>query len=160
MATLSKLSGGHRGKPRCMGAGDLVLLVTDFRRRLTDKGHTDLTVRGYDDAARHFAHWVAQSQIAIADIGDAVVGRFARHRCRCPGARRAKHVSNKYTRRVARFVAFLGERGIGQNVTKPEVPAPDLRVVEFQDWLRSHRGLRQKTLDLHGYMLRRQGIDP
>ena len=55
----------------------------------------------------------------------AVIDRFARHRCRCPGIRREKGVSEKYVRRVRRFVEFLGERGIVQR--KPKRAVADAR---------------------------------
>jgi integrase/recombinase XerD len=152
---MGKSSSDRRGGQRCMNAGDLLPLVAEFTQHLVDKGHTVLTVRGFGDAARHFAHWLAQSKFAVGDINSAVVGRFARHRCRCAGARRSKHVSSKYVRRVGRFVEFLAACGIAQGVATPTLPVADLRVVEFQDWLRRHRGLSEKTIELQRYMLTR-----
>jgi site-specific recombinase XerD len=138
-----------------MEAGELAPLVDEFRRQLRQAGYTCLTVRGFDDAARHLAHWLAQSGIAVADIDEAVVGRFARHRCRCPGMRRVKHVSANYVQRVRRFIAFLGERGSVRRATEPARSQPDRRVAEYQDWLQQHRGLTSKTIDQHGRMLTR-----
>ena len=76
------------------------------------RGIQDLTVRGFDHAARHLAHWLAEAEIAVADIDEAVVARFARHRCRCPGGRSTKQLSGPYVKRARRFVAFLAERGM------------------------------------------------
>jgi hypothetical protein len=76
---------------------------------------------------------VAEARIAVAEIDEAVIDRFARHRCRCPGGRRTKQLSGKYVRRVRRFVAFLAKRGIALQKTTPAAPVPDRRVVEFQD---------------------------
>ena len=95
-----------------MDAGELAPLVTEFTCQLSELGHTSLTVSGYDAAARHLAQWLALVKVAVVDIDDVVIDRFARHRCRCPGIRREKGVSEKYVRRVRRFVEFLGERGI------------------------------------------------
>ena len=138
-----------------MVAGDLTPVVAEFTRHLSQEGYTDLTLRGFDHAARHLAHWLADAGIAVADIDEAVVGRFARHRCRCPGGRGTKQVSGPYVKRAHRFVAYLAERGlIRQNPACP-VSKPDRRVVEFQDWLRRHRGLAERTIELNGYLLAR-----
>src|ERR1700741_3307238 len=92
--------------------GPLRPLVDQFSRRLASKGHTVLTVRGYEDAARHFAAWFQQTGTAVADIGEDTCAAFAAHRCRCPGGRRANHISAKYARRVWRFVRFLSASGV------------------------------------------------
>jgi hypothetical protein len=104
---------------------------------------------------RHLAQWLSLTKIAVADIDDAVVDRFALHRCRCPGIRRVKGVSKKYVRRVRRFVAFLGKQGTLQRKTAIASPASGWRVIEFQDWLRHHRGITERTIDRHGRMVMR-----
>jgi site-specific recombinase XerD len=138
-----------------MDAGNLAPLVAEFTRHLSGLGHTALTVAGYDAAARHFAQWQAVRGGDVDDVDDAVIGRFARHRCRCPGIRRDQRVSDKYVRRVRRFVEFLGERGMVQRRTTSTVPMFDRRVVEFLDWLRQHRGISERTIDRHGRMIMR-----
>ncbi|RXH25480.1 tyrosine-type recombinase/integrase [Bradyrhizobium zhanjiangense] len=152
---MTKSSEDHCHGLRCMDAGDLAPLVTEFTRHLTVLGHKSLTVSGYDAAARHLAQWLTLAKIAVADIDDGVADRFARHRCRCPGIRRERSVSAKYVRRVRRFIEFLGERGIVQRKPKPALPTPHRRVVEFQDWLRQHRGVTELTIDRHGRMVMR-----
>jgi len=58
-------------------------------------------------------------------------------------------------RRARRFVEFLGERGIIQRKSKLALPTLDRPVVEFQDWLRQHRGVTELTIDRHGRMVMR-----
>ena len=82
---MAKSSEKHCHGQRCMVAGDLAPLVTEFARHLTVLGHSSLTVSGYDAAARHLAQWLTLSKVAVTDIDDGVTDRFARHRCRCPG---------------------------------------------------------------------------
>lgn len=142
-------------KPRTMDAGSLAPLVADFGRQLKALGHTHLTVTGYDDSARHFGEWLTQNGIEMAEIDEAVIERFARHRCHCPGNRQSKPMSKKYVRRVRRFVAFLAERGIIQRQPAEAADTPDQRVLEFQEWLRQHRGICAKTIDRHGRMIMR-----
>lgn len=150
-----KLREDRRSGRRRMDAGDLAPLVAEFTRHLSETGHTDLTVTGFDGAARHLAHWLAQAEVAVADIDEAVIDRFARHRCRCPGLRRDKHVSRKYVRRVRRFAKFLGERGLVRHRATSAAPGLDRRVIEFQEWLRQHRGISERTIDRHGRMIMR-----
>lgn len=119
---MSKTKNERRTDRSCMDAGDLAPKVAGFTALMLEAGHTRLTVAGYDAAARHFAQWLALCEIACADIDDAVIDRFAWHRCRCPGVRRKKHVSAKYVRRARRFVAFLAERGIGRQVARNATP--------------------------------------
>ena len=138
-----------------MDAGEFASAVVEFTSHLTQQGHSALTVTGYDTSARHFAQWLTQSKIAIAVVDDMIIDRFRRHRCRCPGNRRAKGVSEKYVTRVRRFVEFLGERGLVQRKAKIIPPAVDRRVIEFQDWLRQHRGITELTIGRHGRMIMR-----
>ena len=150
-----KSSEDRRSGRQRMDAGELAPLVAEFRHHLSEAGHTDLTVRGFDGAARHLSQWLAQAKVTVANIDETVIDRFARHRCRCPGMRREKHVSDRYVRRVHRFVEFLGERGLVRHKVTSAVPVLDRRVIEFQDWLRQHRGISERTIDRHGRMIMR-----
>ena len=152
MASSSESRGEGR---RFMEAGNLAAPVAEFVLTLSEVGYADLTVGGYADAARHLAHWLMHARIAVADIDEAVIGRFARHRCRCPGGRHEKHVSAAYVKRARQFVEFLSERGIVPRKAPRAVTVPDRRVAEFQDWLRRHRGLGERMIDQHGRMLAR-----
>ena len=140
-------------KRRRMDPGSLRTFVVEFTDHLAALGHTNLTVGSYEDAARHFAEWLAGSDIALADVDDKAVTCFARHRCKCTGNRRHRHVSAKYVRRVCRFVRYLAQRG----VAKMNIPSPakvvNVRVAEFEDFLRQHRGISERTIDRHGRMV-------
>ena len=81
--------------------------------------------------------------------------RFARHRCRCPGARRQDSVSAKYVRRVRRFIRFLTDREVLRRDRLCDPKKIDPRVAAYQDWLRHHRGISERTIDRHGRMITR-----
>lgn len=152
---MSKSIGVSTGRPQWMDPGALGSLIKAFTSQLASLGHTQLTVAGYEDSARHFGQWLADEGIAVADVDDDVVLRFARHRCRCPGARRYDRLSEKYVRRVRQFVGFLEKRGVVAPPA-PDVPETfDARVVEYQDWLRRHRGICERTIYRHGRMVTR-----
>lgn len=137
---------------RCMDPGALGTFVEEFTNQLAALGHTRLTVANYGGAARHFAEWLRLSDIVLADVDDAVIARFARHRCKCSGNRQHHRLSAKYVRRARRFVRFLIDRGAARTVTS-NIPAVKRRVADFQDWLRHHRGLSERTVDRHGRMI-------
>lgn len=153
------------GQTWCLDPGPLLPLVTQFTDHLASLGHTTLTVGGYGDAARHFAVWLQQSGIAIAQVDGDTCTRFAAHPCRCPGIRRSDRVSAKYARRASRFVRFLSECSVVGKLALPPGPAPvEPRVALFQDWLRQHRGISEHTISRHGRMVTRLlgalGADP
>jgi len=140
---------------RSMNAGALRSAIDTFADLLKQLGHTPLTVAGYVDSSRHFGEWLARTGRSPAEIDDDVIALFARHRCRCPGARRQSRLSAKYVRRVRRFAGFSVREGIAA----PAVATPALRindrVVAYQVWLRKHRGLSDRTIDRHGRMVMR-----
>jgi hypothetical protein len=87
---MAKSNDAHRKRRVCMNAGDLAPLVKEFTHQLSNLGYARQTARGYEWPSRHLVRWLQLSKLAVADIHDAVVERFARHRCRCPGIRCAK----------------------------------------------------------------------
>lgn len=140
---------------RCMDPGALRPLIQEFTDHLTALGYTRLTMGNYSDSARHFGDWLRRSGIALADVHGGIVERFAHHRCGCPGNRRNRRVSAKYVNRVRRFVCFLVERGVIRAAAPWNARVIDGRVAEFQDWLRHHRGISERTIDRHGRMVMR-----
>jgi len=66
-------------------------------------------------------------------------------------------------RRVRRFIRFLADRGVVKMVFSTG-PAVSGQIAEFQDWLRQHRGVCERTVDRNGRMvmrlLRALGDDP
>ena len=146
-----------------MDAGLLQPFIEAFAAALIAGQHTPLTIAGYKDSARHFSDWLWRNKIELSRVGDDVVQRFACHRCRCPGARRQTRVSPKYVRRVRRFIRFLVEQGA--LAAPPSTPKNiDAQVAAYQDWLRHHRGISERTVDRHGRMIMRLlsglGADP
>jgi len=142
-----------RSAGRPMHVNHFAPWVAEFTHHLLETGHTALTVRGYDRVARHLAHWLALAKVAVAEIDEGVIARFARHRCRCFG--RQTHISSYYVRRVRQVVEFLVERGIARQEATSAVPVLDRRVTQFQDWLRQHRGISERTIDRYGRMVMR-----
>jgi integrase/recombinase XerD len=150
--------------PPKMEAGDLAPLVAAFSAELGTLRHSRLTIRGYDDGARHFAAWLAFNKIGLDEVGDQTLDQFAKHRCRCGGYRRAMRFSDNYLSRIRRFIAFLVLHG---EITPPSKPAGnpiEPLVLDYQQWLERHRGVCALTIARHGRMVMRLlpslGSDP
>jgi site-specific recombinase XerD len=138
-----------------MDAGFLAPWIAKFASNLKALAHSDLTIRGYTDSARHFAAWVCDQGLQLGGLGNGTVEGFARHHCRCAGGRQWDRVSAKYARRAGRFVAFLAERGIAPaEATAPaEIVHP--QILGYQRWLSVHRGLSHRSVSRQGRMVKR-----
>lgn len=140
---------------RWMDAGPLQPFIDAFVVELRARRHTALTVSNYENSARHFAGWLCCSKVQLGQVDEDVIQRFAKHRCRCPGARRQKSVSSKYVRRVRRFIWFLADHNVLATMSPGDANTIDPRVAAYQDWLRHHRGISERTVDRHGRMITR-----
>ena len=147
----------HRPRhPQRMHAGALGPLIEGYADHLARLRHTQLTIGNAVDSARHLAAWLARAGIALCDVDEAAVARFARHRCQCGGNRHCERLSAKYVRRARRFVRFVAARGAVRATAPAQAPQPvDERVVAFQDWLRQHRGISALTILRYGAMVMR-----
>ena len=140
---------------RWMDAGPLQPFIDAFVVGLRARRHTALTVSNYENSARHFAGWLCCSKVQLGQVDEDVIQRFAKHRCRCPGARRQKSVSSKYVRRVRRFIWFLADHNVLATMSPGDAKTIDPRVAAYQDWLRHRRGNSERTVDRHGRMITR-----
>ena len=141
--------------PRSMDPGVLRTYIAEFTNHLSAQKYTTLTIAGYEDSACHFAEWLQRSNIALVNVDEKVMARFSQHRCRCRGIRRHKHVSAKYARRARRFIHFLAERGIVPSYTPKSSKVVNTQVSEFQEFLRHHRGISERTISRHSSMIMR-----
>jgi integrase/recombinase XerD len=141
--------------PSKMEAGDLAPWVAAFSADLRALRHTDLTTRGYTDCGRHFAAWLAFNNIGLDNVDDGTPDQFAKHHCRCGGYRRAMPFSDKYLNRIRRFIAFLVTRGMIALPSKAAATPVEPLIVDYQEWLKRHRGVCERTTARHGRMVMR-----
>src|SRR5665213_151341 len=138
-----------------MNAGFLAPLIAEYGVGLEALAHSSLTIRGYTDSARHFAAWICDAGVQLDDVGKETIDSFARHDCRCAGARQWNVVSRKYARRAARFVAFLAERGVIPPAPPVAVEIVHPQILDYQRWLTVHRGLSERSVSRQGRMIKR-----
>lgn len=129
-------------------ASELRPHIIDFLDHLRALGYSPLTVKHYRASATHFAVWLRCEGEGLKDVDAIALDRFVRHRCRCPGHVRDKRVAPNSSNRTRHFLQFLTDRGCVA-ASPPQGPAAqdDPRIVEFQDWSRRHRGIREATLN-------------
>ena len=77
--------------------------VAAFVEHLKQEGLTAGRIRNLRASARHFLVWLDQEGIEIGVIDDAVLRRFRRHDCRCPGMERERR--KMLARRSRQFVS-------------------------------------------------------
>jgi len=68
--------------------------------------------RRHGIVARHFLCWLKLRKIALADVNNAVLERFAKHRCRCPRYSARPDRDPQYMPNVRMFVHLLQQRGV------------------------------------------------
>jgi site-specific recombinase XerD len=129
--------------------------VAEFRDHLLDLGYAAQTIRVNVEAARHFAHWLERSAIGPTVIDDAVIRQFSSHRCIWTYNRWHGVLAPRYIDRVRRFVRFIDQSRLTRKGAGQAAPAVDSRVGQFQDWLRVHRGLAERTIIGQGEIIAR-----
>ena len=68
--------------------------------------------RRHGIAARHLLCWLKLRKIALAEVNNAVLERFAKHRCCCPRYSTQPNSDPQYMPNVRMFVHFLEQRGV------------------------------------------------
>jgi integrase/recombinase XerD len=119
-----------------------------FAAELISAGYAKLPVRDYVRSAAHLGRWMDSRNLAIGQLGEAVIAEFAQHECECPLARRhGQRPARRYVRRVRRFVIYLVRHGVIPPFGRPKprvVPAP---LDGFSNWMAQHRGLKRPTVE-------------
>lgn len=114
--------------------------------KLHSQGYAETTVSFYDQAAVHFAYWVARRRVNPSQINEAHLTNFLSHHlptCRCPfgGVRQDKTVRAG----LRHFDAVLSSavpRAPNQD-KKPD--ALSFEIQRFDDYLRTASGLQEAT---------------
>ena len=90
--------------------------LAPFIEHLKQEGLTEGRIRCLRASARHFLVWLDQEDIEIGVIDDAVLRRFRRHDCRCPGMERERRKmlagrSRQFVSGALRLVRFFEQSG-------------------------------------------------
>jgi site-specific recombinase XerD len=153
------------GRRVSLEPGALQPIVQIYAEHLSDLCYCLSQIKRLIICARHFCAWLNRSSIALDDVDDRVVEQFAQHRCECRDNRRPGRPSPRTIFRTRRFVRFLSENGLICKSTSITAEEKDRRLIEFEEWLRNHRGITDRTIRGHIYVLSRRllpalGSDP
>jgi site-specific recombinase XerD len=134
--TLRRLRGGISGP-----------YVDAFADDLNRDGYAPASAVRYIRAAAHLGSFVQRRGGVLTDIDVNILDSFSRHlrRCRCPHFSRGK-ISYHAHFGVKLFRHHLVERGICKSQPVQEPPFAPALVTAFCDWFRTHRGVKEPTL--------------
>ena len=136
-------------------------LAIQFRDSLEEQGYAGSTISRFEALCRHFIVWLYLSDIPLAATDERIRNRFLAHDCTCvhPGfldnrpSRFAGSATSGSTLRF--FAAFLVDKNV---ILAPKVPQRHAECGEHLDaflyWLRRHRGLRDRTIELYDRHIR------
>ena len=126
--------------------------LDSFEGWLADFGYTNSTVRTYLWCLAHFSRWIARRGIAVGDLDEGIVEAFVDER------RRAGLLHGSHRAAVCRVMEHLREQGIVRASISEQLsePSPAARLVsQYEDYLRSERGLAAVTVADYGPCVRR-----
>ena len=139
----------HRFVLRRLRASGAAPYLDDFAAALVKEGYKRSTLRSYLRSAAHFADWARSQGTELSALDDAALQAFDAHRptCRCLRQDARDHGRGRAVLLGAiHFLNYLRARGVvsAVQVEEPYVPAV---LLEFETWMRHHRGVRDTTLD-------------
>ncbi len=141
----------HRFVLRRLRSSGAAPYLDDFATVLVKEGYKRSTVRSFLRTAAHLADWARPQGIEVAAFDDAVLQAFDAHLPSC-GCLRKDARGHGNSRAVIlgaiRFLDYLRHCGVVA-VVSVQVPSVPALLLEFESWMRRHRGVRDTTL--HSY---------
>ena len=140
-----------RPKRWVLDPGALRPLCESYFKHLESQGYPERTLGYFGHIARHFCYWLNQANIAVAEVNDDVIKKFAAHRCKCPGYRASQIISAPSIAGARKFVRFLEQ---AQVIHLPAPPPDDDHLHIYLDWLRQHRGVSEGTIPGYRHVMK------
>lgn len=143
------------GHARRVDSEPLPPLVEAFMNSLVDLGYMPSSITLYRDTTRHFTDWLRCFRISLSTINEGIVEQFICHRLQFQGGRWGERFRIEYTRRVVKFLRFLRDRGVVPLAVPDVDKQVPPRIIDFQGWLRRHRGASEQTVAVYGRTIMR-----
>lgn len=158
MHDITSVIKGSRGTRGWIEESALAPCINTYVRHLAGRGYAASSIRMYNECVAHFAHWMRQHRIHIADVNEQLVQVFVdKHLSSCRCARRCQRSRHMVRAALSQLLIVLRATGhIGPRVsTDPEHIATELR--EFAHYLADIRGVaavtqRQRMLHIRAFL--------
>lgn len=111
------------------------------------QGYQLFTIRQYLGAMVHFGRWLDRARVALSDLDEGTISKFATHlrRCRCKSEYRGARCghSTEVLPAIHRLLEYLRHVGLVGPRVEPKIPEV---ILAFEEWMREHRGTADRTL--------------
>ena len=146
----------HSVPAACSDPGPLNPLLQQFEKHLKTQGYSPhQTLRVNLSAVSHFVCWLNKAGIDLCEVNETVIEQFACHQCQSTARWWHGGPEPRYLARIRRFLRFVAVGRIVRSGAALSPPEVDARVAEFQNWLRHHRGVSERTINSHGLLVMR-----
>ena len=146
----------HSVPAACSDPGPLNTLLQQFEKHLKTLGYSPhQTLRVNLSAVSHFVCWLNKAGIDLGEVNETVIEQFACHQCQSTARWWHGGPEPRYLARIRRFLRFVAVGRIVRSGAALSPPEVDARVAEFQNWLRVHRGVSERTINSHGLLVMR-----
>ena len=146
----------HSVPAACSDPGPLNTLLQQFEKHLKTLGYSPhQTLRVNLSAVSHFVCWLNKAGIDLGEVNETVIEQFACHQCQSTARWWHGGPEPRYLARIRRFLRFVAVGRIVRSGAALSPPEVDARVAEFQNWLRHHRGVSERTINSHGLLVMR-----
>ena len=146
----------HSVPAACSDPGPLNPLLQQFEKHLKTLGYSPhQTLRVNLSAVSHFVCWLNKAGIDLSEVTETVIEQFACHQCQSTARWWHGGPEQRYLARIRRFLRFVAVGRIVRSGAALSPPEVDARVAEFQNWLRHHRGVSERTINSHGLLVMR-----
>jgi site-specific recombinase XerD len=131
--------------------------VAAFTEYLAGHGYRASVTSRYLGGVAHFLYWLKGRRRCIADIDEAMVGRFLdRHlpTCRCPKGCVRRDSRALVRQALGRLLEVLRDQGLITPIAPPSKGMLEAELVEFEHHLREVCGLAASTRDVYLHHVR------
>jgi site-specific recombinase XerD len=134
---------------RCLKNGPHGQLVERYARRLVEERFSGRTTQQSLNVVSGLLGWIAKRRYKLADIDDYMVERYLRHRARKQSLQLGDRAA------LRRWVSVLRHEGAIAPAALPPLTPQDRIAKEFEDYLRTERGLASRSIVSHLLTTRR-----
>ncbi len=128
-------------------------LINAFISYLKSFGCLPKSITKYENSSRYFLSWLNEVGILLSDVDEHVLSQFSAHRRTILCFPSPMKPSHTYVNRVRRFIKFYSNGCASRPAVADIAASLTVRISEYINHLKIHRGLRDLTIKSHCYAL-------